>query len=206
MLLGRPPKPARPLSRPSRAQKSPPAPLVLAACTAAALLVYAASTFHSSSSAASILQRAQPGREAHPRLLSERASIAGQQPHQALLRHLSLRRIRNAKELQHTEQDVLLKSTLAGDQGVAADWADSEGEPVNPDKLTEEQERLLKLAIARQSRHSVNAKLISKQQQRDKLKGERDRKLQLLQDHRNLQSYLNTTDYAGACSHQLRAL
>ena len=205
MLLGRPPKPARPLSRPCRAQRSPHARLVLAALTAAALLVYAASTFQPSS-AAGILQRAQPGREAHPRLLSEQASITGQQPHQALLRHLSLRRIRNAKELQRAEQDALLKSTLVGDQGVAADWLDSEGEPVNPDKLTEEQERLLKLAIARQSRHSANAKLISKQQQRDRLKAERERKLQLLQDHRNLQAYLNTTDYAGACSHQLRAL
>ena len=159
--------------------------------------MYIAGTFQPTSSAHKALHRAWTGQEGHPRLLSEQRSSTGQQTRQALQRHLSLRGIRNAKELR-SGQDAPLKSSLDADRVLAADWVDSEGEPVNPDKLTEEQERLLKLAIARQSRHSVNAKLISKQQQRDKLKAERDRKLQLLQDYHNLQAYLNTTDYAGA--------
>ena len=68
---------------------------------------------------------------------------------------------------------------------------------VDPNNLTDEQERLLKLAIARQSRHATEARLKAKLHAKERLRAERDRKLQLLGDQKRLTAYMQGARYAG---------
>ena len=84
---------------------------------------------------------------------------------------------------------------------------------MDPNNLTDEQERLLKLAIARQARHTNEERLNIKLRNKERLRAERDRRLQLLGDQKRLAAFLHGSRFAGAlpvcsagCSqHQKRA-
>ena len=69
---------------------------------------------------------------------------------------------------------------------------------VDPNNLTDEQERLLKLAVARQARHTNEERLKIKLRNKERLRAERDRKLQLLGDQKRLAAFLHGSRFAGA--------